>query len=197
MTGLLLTGARVVDALGTASEPVDVLLRDGRIAGVGPGLDGEGAERVPLDGRYLMPGLWDGHVHVGQWAAVSRRLDLSGARSAAEAAALVRARVDAGWDASEVLLGYGFRDALWPDAPSAELLEVGAVAVALVSGDVHTVWANRALLARMGLPADAWWLNEQAAFDLNVRLSAVDEPMLDRWVADAARAAAARGVTGI
>jgi len=193
----LLRGVRLVGAESTAAAPVDVLLREGRIAGVGPALAAPGAERVELDGRYLMPGMWDGHVHMGQWAAVSRRLDLSAARSAAEVATLVRARVDAGWDAGEILLGYGFRDALWPDAPNPELLELGEVSVALVSGDVHTVWSNAALLRRLGMPAGAWWLNEQAAFDLNVRLSAADDATVDRWVADAVRAASARGVTGV
>jgi len=197
VTALLLTAARLVGATGTGAEPVDVLVREGRIVTVGPGIDAPDAERVALDGRFLMPGLWDGHVHMGQWTAVSRRLDVSSARSAAEAAALVRARLDAGWDSSEILLGYGFRDALWPDAPSAELLAFGDVAVALVSGDVHTVWSNAALASRLGLADDAWWLNEQAAFDLNVRLSAADESTVDRWVADASLAAAARGVTGI
>ncbi|PZQ88198.1 MAG: amidohydrolase [Leifsonia xyli] len=197
MSALLLTGVRLVGAERTAAAPVEVLLRGGEIAAIGPDVAEPGVERLALDGRYLAPGMWDGHVHLGQWAAMSRRLDLSGAGSAAEVAALVRARVAAGWRAGEILIGYGFRDALWPDAPSAESLENGEVAVALVSGDVHTVWSNRALLGRVGLPDEAWWLKEQAAFDLNVRLSATDEATLDAWVADAARAASARGVTGV
>ncbi len=197
MSALLLRAARIVDAEGTREAPVDVLLRDGRIAEVAPHIEAPDAEVVALDGRFVMPGLWDGHVHVGQWAAVARRLDVSGARSAAEAAALVRARVDAGWDAGEVLLGYGFRDALWPDEPTPELLDAGEVAVALISGDVHTMWSNRTLLRRMGLGHDDWLLKEQPAFDLGVRLSATDDATLDRWIADAARVAAGRGVTGI
>jgi predicted amidohydrolase YtcJ len=194
---VLLADVRPVSASGTAHAPVDVLLRDGLVDAVGPGLDAPDAERVELGGRFLAPGMWDQHVHFGQWAAVSRRLDVSSARTAAEVATLVRARIDAGVPAGEILLGYGFRDALWPDAPSAELLAFGDTPVALVSGDVHTVWSNAALLARLGMPASAWWLNEQPAFDLNVRLSAADEATLDRWAADAAHALGARGVTGI
>lgn len=197
MSAVLLAGARLIGVMGTADAPVDVLLRDGAIAEVGPGLAAPDAERVELDGRFLAPGMWDQHVHFGQWAAVSRRLDVSSARSAAEVAALVRARVEAGVPQGEILLGYGFRDALWTDAPTAELLAFGDVPVSLVSGDVHTVWSNAALLARLGLPASAWWLNEQPAFDLNVRLSAVDEATVDRWAADAAHAVGARGVTGV
>ncbi len=197
MSALLLRGVRLVGADRTAAEPAELLLRDGRIAGLAPRIEAPDAEVVSLEGRFVMPGLWDGHVHLGQWAAVSRRLDLSGANSAAEAAALVRARVDAGWDPGELLLGYGFRDALWPDAPSAELLEAGEVAVGLISGDVHTVWSNRALLRRLGLGEHDWWLREQPAFDLGQRLSATGEATLDRWVADAASVAAGRGVTGV
>lgn len=196
MNDTILAGVRLVAAGGTSDHPVDVHLADGRIAAIGD-IDAPGARRIDLDGRFLMPGMWDQHVHFGQWAAVSRRLDLSRTRSAAEAASLVRERVAAGHPDDEVLLGFGFRDALWPDEPSAELLRVGDVAVALVSGDVHTVWSNDALLRRMGLPADDWWLREQPAFDLNVRLSAVDDATLDRWAADAAASTAARGVTGI
>jgi predicted amidohydrolase YtcJ len=197
MTPLLLRSARIVGAEATDAAPVDVLVRDGRIAEVAPRIEAPDAEVVALDGRFVMPGLWDGHVHTGQWAAVARRLDLSSARSAAEAAALVRTRLDAGWDAHEVLLGYGFRDALWPDAPTPELLDAGEVAVALISGDVHTVWSNRALLRRMGLGEHDWLLKEQPAFDLGVRLSATDDATLDRWIVDAARVASGRGVTGI
>ncbi|MGN6273552.1 MAG: amidohydrolase [Protaetiibacter sp.] len=197
MTALLLRSARIVGADATSAGVADLLLRDGRIAELAPQLEAPDAEVVDLEGRFVTPGLWDGHVHIGQWAAVARRLDLSGARSAAEAAALVRARLAAGWDAAEVLLGYGFRDALWPDAPTPELLDAGEVAVALISGDVHTVWSNRALLRRMGLGERDWLLKEQPAFDLGVRLSATDDATLDRWVADAARVAIGRGVTGI
>lgn len=197
MTELILGGARLVAADATSPRPVDIRIAHGRIVGIGGDSTADGVPRVDLDGRFVMPGMWDQHVHFGQWAAVSRRLDLSRSQSAAEVAALVRARVAEGHPPGDVLLGFGFRDALWPDAPSAELLAVGETPVALISGDVHTVWSNEALLRRLGMPSDRWWLREQEAFDLNVRLSAVDDATLDRWASDAALAAAARGITGI
>lgn len=40
----------------------DVVIGDGRIAEVGPGLDGD--EVVDLAGLTLLPGLFDCHVHV-------------------------------------------------------------------------------------------------------------------------------------
>ncbi len=68
--------------------PVDVLLEDGRIADIAPTgalrLDGE---IVDGDGGWVVPGLWDHHVHTVQWALAAQRADLGGTASAAEAAA--------------------------------------------------------------------------------------------------------------
>jgi predicted amidohydrolase YtcJ len=153
---------------------------------------------VDLEGRWVLPGLWDHHVHFGQWAMAARRLDVSGATSAAQAASLVRdALADTPPEPGVVFLASGFRDGLWPDAPTPELLEFGDVPVALLSGDVHCLWTNRAALRMLGRPEQDWWLREQPAFDLTRRITEVSPDVLDRWALDAARAAAARGVTGI
>ena len=195
----LLRNARLLDG-----RLVDLLIEGGRITRRSSAAEGgvsrpaPADEMVDLDGRTVMPGLWDSHVHFGQWAMVSRRLDVSGTESAAETAARVRdelARHPV--EAGGVLVGQGFRDGLWPDAPTAELLEFGETPVALVSGDVHALWANRALLRRLGLPESEWLLREQAAFDVNVRLSAVPDAQLDAWAVQAAATAASRGVVGI
>jgi len=161
-------------------------------------VDGPAGLVVDLDGRWVLPGLWDHHVHFGQWAMASRRLDLGPARSAAEAAALVRTAIATSPPpAGTVFLGSGFRDGLWPDAPTPELLEFGDVPVALLSGDVHCLWTNRAALRMLGRPESDWLLREQPAFDLTRRISEVPAEVLDRWALDAAAAAARRGVTGI
>ena len=45
---------------------VDVVIRDGRIAAVGPDLGAtSGARRIDVRGRYLIPGLIDSHTHPG------------------------------------------------------------------------------------------------------------------------------------
>ena len=78
---LVLTNARVVDvAGGSASEPVTVIVEDGRIARIVDGGAAEvpaGAVTVDLMGRYLAPGLMDAHVHVSS-AADARRALLTG-----------------------------------------------------------------------------------------------------------------------
>ena len=62
MTRTLFTGGRVLDGTGADPAIADVAVEDGRIVEVGPGLDGD--EVVDLDGKSLLPGLFDCHTHV-------------------------------------------------------------------------------------------------------------------------------------
>jgi imidazolonepropionase-like amidohydrolase len=71
-----LTGGTIVDATGGApiSDGV-VLIRNGRIAAAGPRATTtipENVARVAVDGKTIVPGLWDMHTHVTQveWAPV-------------------------------------------------------------------------------------------------------------------------------
>lgn len=194
---LILAGARLPGRDGT----VDVVVEGERIAAVGPAGAVEaakGAERIPLDGRWLVPGLWDQHVHFTQWAQTARRLDVSRAASAADAAALVHKRVTAE-PGDDVVVGFGFHDALWPDVPTRELLDAAAGfrAVVLIAGDLHCCWLNTAAAARFAPESTEAVLREDASFAVTSLLSAADDETLDRWARDAARVAATRGVVGI
>lgn len=62
---LLLKNVRPVDALDGERKLQDLLIRDGRIVALGSGIDVSDDTRV-LDagGRYVIPGLWDMHVHL-------------------------------------------------------------------------------------------------------------------------------------
>ncbi len=128
----LLRAARIDGAV------VDVLVEDGVLAAIGPGLTAPpGAEIVELHGRTVLPGLWDNHVHFDQWALARLRLDLAAARSAASVVELVAERLATDPPvAGSPLVGFGFRDALWPDRPHRELLDPvsGPVPVVLVAG---------------------------------------------------------------
>jgi imidazolonepropionase-like amidohydrolase len=65
MSDLLLRGARVLDVVdGTYRVGHDVLVRDGRIAAVGPDLPADGVPEIDLAGRTVLPGLIDCHVHL-------------------------------------------------------------------------------------------------------------------------------------
>lgn len=67
---LVFRDGRVVNVLTCEVEEVDVAVRDGLIAGLGEGY--EGREVVDLEGRYLVPGLLDAHVHVESSLATPR-----------------------------------------------------------------------------------------------------------------------------
>lgn len=182
-------------------DRVDVHVQNGIIASIAPAGTAvpSGARRIELDGRFVVPGLHDRHVHFSQWAMWSRRLDLAGVESAAAAAALVAASIDAG--AAEIV-GGGYRDGLWPDAPTRAILDgvSGDVPVVLIAGDLHACWLNTAAARRHDvehLAGESGVLREGDCFRLTRELDDVADDVLDEWVAEAAAAAAARGVVGI
>ena len=76
----------------------------GRSSEVGPALPARGPE-VDADGRWLVPGLWDQHVHLGQWTLATLRLDLTGTRSVEEALARVATRLVRGTRRADRRLG--------------------------------------------------------------------------------------------
>ncbi|MBA2640024.1 MAG: dihydroorotase, partial [Nocardioidaceae bacterium] len=59
VSDLLVRGARPLGA-----DPVDLLLRDGRIVEIGAGLTSRGARVVEADGLVALPGLVDLHTHL-------------------------------------------------------------------------------------------------------------------------------------
>ena len=189
-TATTLRGARIGDRL------VDVRIEDGLIAELGTIVDACG-EEVELDGRWLVPGLWDNHVHFTQWALQSQRLDVSSAKSAAETAKLVAAALRP--DSPTPFVAVGFRDGLWPDAPNLEVLDAAsAEPIVVVGGDLHAVWLNSAALRLYNEAENATGLiREDAAFRILGLIDSVPGAQLAGWVDAAARAAAARGVVGI
>lgn len=63
---LVLTGARLLDPVaGALTDNVSIRIEDGRISDTGIGTPPpEGAREIALDGRVVMPGLIDCHMHV-------------------------------------------------------------------------------------------------------------------------------------
>jgi len=195
-----ITGVRIV---GPGSEllphegPFDVFLARGVIADIAPA-GALPARGVVLDGTgcTLIPGLWDHHVHVMQWALESQRAPLGQATSAAHAASLMgEAPVVDGRR-----VGAGFRDAFWGDAPTLEQLDAatGETPAYLINADVHSVWLNSAAFRLEGFTADAsGLLREAPAFEISRRLNLVDPSVGDRLVQQMATDAASRGVVGL
>ena len=184
----------VVDGVVT-----DITIDGGRIVAIDNARDAG----LDLEGRHVIPGLWDEHVHLAQSALASHRVDVSAAASAREAAAtLARAARPRG---DLPLVGFGFRDGMWPDRPSAVLLDdtlrendMRDVAAVLVSGDLHCVWLNTAALERFGhVGHPTGILREDDAFPVTAALQDVPSAVLDEWIAGAAATAASRGVVGV
>jgi predicted amidohydrolase YtcJ len=181
-----------------SDDAMDVVLREGVIADIAPA----GALRprgVTLDaqGSWLIPGLWDHHVHVVQWALVAQRQPLGHAESAAHAA---RVMADAPILADGRRVGTGFRDAFWADSPTLAMLDAvtGDVPTYLINADVHSVWLNTAALRREGHEPDGIGvLREAPAFEISRRLNEVDPVIGDALVAAMATDAASRGVVGL
>ncbi|CCI52339.1 amidohydrolase [Nostocoides jenkinsii] len=200
---LVVTNARLVPVRGipAPAEPVDLRIRDGRVVALAPRLPVEVGERTwDADGRWLLPGLWDAHVHPVMWGLARARIDLAGT---ADPDAVCRRVADhlQSHPGAGIVLGYGFRSAVWPRQPTVAELDAvtGARPVALASGDGHNGWLNSAALALIGAPSregalveDEWY----AAYRL-LEVAAADvedgEASLDAALADAAT----RGVVGI
>lgn len=62
---VLIRNATVLTGSGLRLEGADVLMRDGRIAGVGAGLEAGDATVVDATGKWVTPGIIDVHSHLG------------------------------------------------------------------------------------------------------------------------------------
>ncbi len=196
----------------------DVLIEDGVVRSVSPAGELPACGAAPtapaevrdLGGRFLIPGLWDNHVHFSQWVTQRQRLDLSGTGSATEVLEVVRQALTADHGvgsaqdggpvpAGRPVVGYGFRDGLWPDEPSVEALDAlaGDKPVVLISGDLHCGWLSTAGARLLGVEPDASGLvREDAWFPAMERLQNATELTVQDY-REAAEAAARRGVVGV
>jgi predicted amidohydrolase YtcJ len=199
--GLILRGARLAGATGL----VDVVVGDGRIHTILP--SGEKGpedvlgplEEVGLDGRWLGPGLWDSHVHFTQWVRTRGRFDLSATTSAQDVLALVAAELGKLPDDGKLLVGFGFRDGLWPHPPSLAALDAVSPTrpVVLVSADLHCGWLNTPAARILGVEPDELGLVREAEWiAAGHRMESETVPGIDSFRA-AADAAAQRGLVGI
>ncbi|QIX27010.1 amidohydrolase family protein [Nocardioides sp. JQ2195] len=182
-----------------ATEPVDVLVEDGVVRRMGTDLpDVDDARVHDADGRWMIPGLWDHHVHLGQVAMTTSRLDLSTARSPEEVTFFVQERLSYAPD--KPLVGFGHRSATWPRKPTvAELDEVSdGVPIVLISGDAHHAWLNSPALRGLGLAPRNEVVRESEWFEAYGRL----EGLIGREATPEAyrtvqAEAASRGVVGL
>jgi hypothetical protein len=107
-------------------------------------------ETVDLEGRCVLPGFTDSHVHFPTWAVAQHEVSLDGCTSLEETLARIRAADAPGtW-----LRGYGWRSGDWSEGrdPTRADLDVitGERPAALIAKDYHSLWLNSAALALAG-----------------------------------------------
>ena len=200
----LLRSARLVPVRSAApsDSPVDVRIVDGVVTEVSAGLELRPGELV-LDagGRWALPGLWDHHVHMTQWARTRVQLDLTGSADAGEVLDRLTRHVAGLPGSAAAVLGYGYRSGSWRDRPTVAALDA-AVAdrpVVLISGDAHNGWLNSRALQLFGVPPVAGPLDENEWFPVFARLPELplDRAEQERAYREAVAAAASLGVVGI
>lgn len=203
---LLIRRVRIV-AIGDRPAPdgeVDVRIVGDRVVEVSHALAPNADDEVlDAEGRWLIPGLWDQHVHLGQWAATADRLDLSATTSPEDAVRLVGAEVGArrGGAPDMVIQGFGHRTAAWDRQPTVAELDAvsGDTPVVLISGDAHHGWLNSAALRLLDVPWRNGVVEENEWFPIFARLDEVTTTAEGRRTAYAKvlDAALHRGVVGL
>lgn len=157
---LELTNANVVTMDAARPRAEAVAIQGERILAVGTAAEiarrrGPATRTIDLRGRTVVPGLIDGHLHFFRLGADrGRALDLSEARSEAEAAAQVR-RLAARVPAGEWILGDGWHTGNWasPAWPGRASLDEAAPNHPVFLGGMHShaSWANGKALAAAGI----------------------------------------------
>jgi predicted amidohydrolase YtcJ len=163
---LILTNARVYTADPALPEARALAVSRGRVAAVGTsdevaGLRGERTVVVDLDGRLVLPGFCDAHLHAKYCTCAAYEVDLSACLSAAACAEAV-GRHAAQHPDLPVIRGYGwYPTQVGQQDMTAAVLDAavpGRRPVSLFDDSQHTQWVNGETLRRLGLgKADPGW----------------------------------------
>jgi predicted amidohydrolase YtcJ len=110
-----------------------------------------GTQVVDLDGRTVLPGLTDAHLHLRQYAVSFERIDCE-TPSMAECLARVREHAET-TPPGEWILGHGWNQNVWGGYGDATSLEAAAPdhPVYLTSKSLHAAWANTRALRLAGI----------------------------------------------
>jgi len=155
----LITGADIWTSRGPRHGQA-VVIQKGKILAVGPieslAKAHPKAQRVELTGGTLLPGLIEGHAHVGGLGALARKVDLTGLDSLPET--LVRIRAWSATHADGWLVGRGWDQNRWPTKAFPRALDLDALTGSrpayLQRVDGHAAWVNTAALALANIGPD-------------------------------------------
>ena len=198
----LLRQVRVVRHEVSDIDAVDLRISGGQVVEVGSNLSAKESEKViEGNGRWVIPGLWDQHVHMGLWSQSSARLDLSAAKEASEVLEIVKSHIAAAGPGLKSIIGAGFRKSNWTTpAGTAELDAItGDIPTVLISGDVHCGWLNTAAYEALGVTPQSDLIEETPWFDIMPGIPALEAgsgSVYEKYT-NAIKAAHAQGIVGI
>ena len=142
---LILHNARIYTVDPAQPWAEAVACAEGRIVAVGRNSDvlnlaGPSTKVIDMQGRLLLPGLIDAHVHFLQVAIRRHQVSLYGVRDFSEVRRRIREAV-AQVEPGRWVQGWGWDDNLWDIAPTAALLDELApqTPVILYRLDMHTI----------------------------------------------------------
>jgi imidazolonepropionase-like amidohydrolase len=119
----LIRNAVVLDGTGRRIDGADVLMRDGKVVAVGPGLDATGATVVDARGRWVTPGLVDVHSHLGVYSSPG-----------------VNASQDGNEATDPVTAGVWAEHSVWPQDPGFQTaLEGGVTTLQVLPGSANLI----------------------------------------------------------
>jgi predicted amidohydrolase YtcJ len=196
-----------------------LLVREGRVEHAGTAaqcrdMAGGTADRVDLEGRTVIPGFIDSHVHALQMATARAEADLAGCRSYGEILLAVQQELGSpsprGMTGSGWFLGGGWggvEGGAWSGERMPSLADLdrisGSVPVALHAADLHTYWLNTVALRRLGMldhtdgARPTGIISEAAAFAAQAQIEADTRDELERRMDGVLESFLRCGVTGI
>jgi predicted amidohydrolase YtcJ len=153
---VLLTGAAIYTMDAVQPRAQNLAVADGKIVACGEtSLDelvGPRTRVVDLNGRAVVPGFVDAHVHFGSLAMSRQQVDLDAAATLEAGLAALRQAAEA-LPAGAWLRGRGWDRNRWGRLPTAADLDaaVGNRPAALSSHDGHSLWLNSAGMRASGV----------------------------------------------
>jgi predicted amidohydrolase YtcJ len=156
---LILFNGRLAVPAHAPSGPSALAIAQGRILALGSGKDilplaGTATTRIDLEGRLVVPGFVDTHIHFYEWSLKRRDLKLDDATGLDDLLARVR-QAAAVSPPGQWIMGQGWNETDWPSPlmPTLEALDRAAPdhPVLLWRCDLHLAAANSSALKRAGI----------------------------------------------
>ncbi len=159
---LVLYNGAVATGKSAAPSAQAIAIGSGKILFVGQNEDvlhrsGPDTEKIDLEGRLVVPGFFDSHIHFYEWALKRRGVNLEGLHHLRELLDRVRKAADK-LPPGQWIIGHGWNETDWTERtmPTRQALDRAAPAhpTLLWRCDLHLAAANTAALRLAGITAD-------------------------------------------